>query len=136
MAALTVVVLLVLSLALFGAGDERATAASTPSLYNQELVQGIDDHVSPAVVKIRADLKLGPNYSPMAVGSGILIDDQGYAATDNHVIAGADRIPLEFEARFTLEAWIVGVSLANDLALLKVDLSLIADIRPVEFGDY
>ena len=100
MAALTVVVLLVLSLALFGAGDERATAASTPSLYNQELVQGIDDHVSPAVVKIRADLKLGPNYSPMAVGSGILIDDQGYAATNSHVIAGADRIPLEFEAIF------------------------------------
>ena len=42
---------------------------------------------------------------------------------------------MEFEAGFTLEARIIGVSLANDLAMLKVDPSLLADISPVEFGD-
>ena len=42
---------------------------------------------------------------------------------------------MEFEAGFTLEARIIGVSLANDLAMLKVGPSLLADISPVEFGD-
>ncbi len=133
--AMAIVAILVLALAVFGPGEERATAASTPALYNQELVQGIFQRVSPAVVKIRADRKIGPNYSPLAVGSGVLIDNQGHVATKNHVINGADRIVLGFEAGFNLEAEVVGVSLANDLALLKVDPAYLADISPVEFGD-
>ena len=134
-AAIAIVSILVLALAWLGPGEEKATAASAPSLFDQEVVQGIYRRISPAVVKIRADRKLGPNYFPLAVGSGFLIDSQGHVATNNHVITGADRILLEFEAGFTLEAQIIGVSLANDLALLKVDAAPLANITPAEFGD-
>ena len=134
-AAVAIVAVLALALAFLGPGGERATAASTPALFDQEVVQDIYRRISPAVVKIRADRSLGPNYSPIAVGSGFLIDRQGHVATNNHVIIGADRILLEFEAGFTLQAQVIGISLANDLALLKVDPALLANINPAEFGD-
>lgn len=133
--AAAIVAVLVMALALFGPGEEKLTAATAPALYDQEVVQGIYRDVSPAVVKIRADRKLGPNYTPLVVGSGFLIDDQGYVVTNNHVITGADRVLLEFEAGFTLEAQVVGASLANDIALLKVDPDRIANINPAKFGD-
>ena len=134
-ASVAIVAALVLALALLGTGEERVTAASTPALFDEDVVQAIHRRISPAAVKIRADRKLGPNYSPLAVGSGFLIDRQGHVATNNHVIAGADRILLEFDAGFTLEAQVIGVSLANDLALLKVDPARLANINPAEFGD-
>ena len=134
-AAVAIVAALVLALALLGPGEGRATAAPTPALFDQEVVQGIYRRVSPAVVKIRTDRRLRAAYSPIAVGSGFLIDRQGHVVTNNHVIAGADRIILEFEAGFTLEAQVVGASPANDLALLKVDPALLGDISPAEFGD-
>ncbi len=135
MGSAAIVVVLVFALAALGTGEDRATAASTPALFDQDVVQSIYRRISPAVVKIRTDRKLGPNYSPLAVGSGILIDGQGHVATNNHVITGADRIILGFEAGINLEAQVIGVSLANDLALLKVDPALLTNISPVEFGD-
>ena len=56
-----------------------------------------------------------------ALGSGFVISADGYIVTNNHVIAGADKIQIEFFSGKKLEAKLVGTDLKTDIALLKVD---------------
>ena len=84
-----------------------------------------------------------------AVGSGVIVDSNGYIMTNAHVVEGAQRIrvalPLPMEEgggqvpigkRRILEARLVGQHKETDLALLKVDqtdlptLSLVSQERP------
>ena len=68
-----------------------------------------------------------------ALGSGFVISDDGFIVTNNHVIEGADEITVEFYAGFELDAEVVGVDTATDIAVLKVEPK---DPLPfVEFGD-
>jgi S1-C subfamily serine protease len=58
--------------------------------------------------------------SPSASGTGFLITDDGYLISNNHVVKGATRIRLVTSAG-TIDAKVVQVDAANDLALLKAD---------------
>jgi len=64
----------------------------------------------------------GPQRSE-ALGSGFVISEDGYIVTNNHVIAGADQIEIEFFSRERLKAKVVGTDPKTDLALLKVESS-------------
>ncbi len=54
-------------------------------------------------------------------GSGVIISDDGYIVTNNHVIDGADKIMIHLNDRRQLEGTVVGRDPSTDLALLKVD---------------
>ncbi|NRB00551.1 MAG: Do family serine endopeptidase [Rhodobacteraceae bacterium] len=56
-----------------------------------------------------------------ALGSGFVISEDGFIVTNNHVIANADEILIEFFEGFELEAEVIGTDPNTDLALLKVD---------------
>jgi serine protease DegQ len=53
------------------------------------------------------------------VGSGVVIVDSGIILTNLHVVAGADRIDVEFDDGLESEASIVGVRPEHDLAVLQ-----------------
>jgi len=53
------------------------------------------------------------------VGSGVVIVDSGIILTNMHVVAGADRIQVEFADGFETDATVVGVRPEHDLAVLK-----------------
>ncbi len=53
------------------------------------------------------------------IGSGVVIVDSGIILTNMHVVAGADRIQVEFEDGFETEASVIGVRPEHDLAVLK-----------------
>ncbi len=53
-------------------------------------------------------------------GSGVIISDDGYIVTNNHVIQGAERIEVVLDDKRTFEAKLVGSDPNTDLALLKV----------------
>jgi S1-C subfamily serine protease len=53
------------------------------------------------------------------IGSGVVIVDTGVILTNLHVVAGADRIMVEFEDGFESEATLVGARPEHDLAVLK-----------------
>ena len=133
--ALAVVLALVLVLAWLRPGDEKVALSDSTALFDEELVQQIYKRVSPAVVVIRADLKSGDSFIAMASGSGFLVDREGHIATNNHVVQGADRILVEFLSGSVTPAQVLGASPGNDLALLKVDPALVANIQPVSLGD-
>ncbi|MEH6551407.1 MAG: trypsin-like peptidase domain-containing protein [Pseudomonadales bacterium] len=73
-----------------------------------------------------------PEDQGESLGSGVIIDPQGYLLTNNHVVAGADEIVVSlYDGRETL-ATVVGIDRETDLAVLKIDLP---DIKVVTFGD-
>ena len=77
-----------------------------------------------------------PEHGGRAVsglGSGFIIDAEGYVVTNNHVIADADEITVTLSSGETLDATLVGGDVRTDLALLKVETD---DALPiVSFGD-
>jgi serine protease Do len=108
-----------------------------------DALEALAAKVSPAVVQI-----LVTGYAPLheenraqtalivrqhAVGSGVIVDSNGYIMTNAHVVEGAQRIrvalplagdsgvPVPVGKRHIIEARLVGVHKETDLALLKID---------------
>ena len=100
--------------------------------------------VSPAVVQISVSgygpLDQTPGHSVSlygrqeSIGSGVIVDPDGYIVTNAHVVSGAVRIKVAFAPAASpnnaaddpgelesVEAKIVGVDTESDLAVLKVD---------------
>ncbi|MEX2628505.1 MAG: DegQ family serine endoprotease [Tistlia sp.] len=62
-----------------------------------------------------------PRRRDNALGSGFIVDAEGYIVTNNHVIDGADEISVRLTDNTILPATLVGTDPATDLALLKVE---------------
>lgn len=56
-----------------------------------------------------------------ASGSGVIISDDGYIVTNNHVVSGADEIMVTLTNKKTYKATVVGTDANTDLAVIKVD---------------
>lgn len=56
-----------------------------------------------------------------SLGSGFIIDSDGYVVTNHHVIKDADEIIVRLKDRRELKATIVGSDARSDIALLKVE---------------
>ena len=64
-----------------------------------------------------------PGQSPhvqIGTGSGVIINDQGYIVTNNHVIDQADDIEVTFHDNRTYKATVVGTDPSTDLALIQI----------------
>ncbi|MFC5387460.1 DegQ family serine endoprotease [Aquamicrobium segne] len=85
--------------------------------------------------KDRGGSRGGGAQKVQSLGSGFVIDaDQGFVVTNNHVIADADDIEVNFSDGLTLKAKLVGTDAKTDIALLKVDPSG-HKLTEVKFGD-
>lgn len=64
----------------------------------------------------------GQNPIPqLGSGSGVIISENGYIVTNNHVIDKAEKIEVILNNKQTMKAEVVGKDPATDLALLKVE---------------
>jgi serine protease Do len=123
------------------------------------------DHVSPAVVTIRASRRVraaqqfpfmddpffrqffggGAPRRPQtevqrALGSGVIVQSDGHILTNHHVIDGAEDIKVDLNSKHTYSAKIVGSDAPSDLAVLKINASdlpvlQLADSDRVRVGD-
>ncbi len=59
--------------------------------------------------------------SHQASGSGVIISEDGYIVTNNHVVDGASSIEITLNNKESFEAEIIGTDPNTDLALLKID---------------
>jgi serine protease Do len=59
-------------------------------------------------------------FKQRSLGSGFIIDKEGYIVTNNHVIENADQIEIKLNNGEEFEAEIVGRDPSTDLALLKI----------------
>ena len=57
----------------------------------------------------------------MASGSGVIISEDGYIVTNNHVIDGADELTVTLSNRKSFKAKVIGADPSTDLAVIKID---------------
>lgn len=69
-----------------------------------------------------------------AKGSGVVISDKGYIATNNHVISGAQQIQVTLASGAVYSAKVVGADTTTDLAVIKLD-NPPSDLKVAEFAD-
>ena len=80
---------------------------------------------SPSVVEITTEAVTTDIYMQQYVqtgaGSGVIISEDGYIVTNNHVIDGAEKITVTTKDGTAYEAKLVGTDSETDVALLKVE---------------
>ena len=74
-----------------------------------------------------------PTRKVNSLGSGFVIDPSGIIVTNNHVIADADEIEVNFSDGSKLKAEVIGKDAKTDLALLKVKAE--KPLKAVPMGD-
>lgn len=65
----------------------------------------------------------GPRVIPeqRASGSGVLITEEGYIITNNHVVDGADEINVTLANKKSYKASLVGTDPSSDIAVIKIE---------------
>lgn len=128
----------------FSHADEIAQAKNLGKVFNH-----IAKKSSPTVVFIETEIKSSlssrrprgglPFYFPGpkqerqgGQGSGFVVSANGHIVTNNHVIAGADRVNVTFLNGKKVQAKVLGSDEHTDIALLKVELS---NLPYIEFAD-
>ena len=106
----------------FGAGAKTlapVTGAMGPALSVAPLMSvsitgwaDIVERVSPAVVSIT---------NSKGLGSGFVIDSEGYIVTNNHVMSGLNEAEIRFSDGTKYKGRLIGRDEATDIALLKID---------------
>ena len=77
----------------------------------------------------------GGSQKVQSLGSGFVLDaEEGIVVTNNHVIADADEIEVNFSDGSKLKAELVGKDTKTDIAVLKVDPKA-KPLKAVTFGD-
>jgi serine protease Do len=62
-----------------------------------------------------------PNQTIEAMGSGVIIDPEGYIVTNNHVVQDANSIIVTLNDKRVFKATIVGADPSSDIALIKIE---------------
>jgi serine protease Do len=92
--------------------------------------------VMPSVVSVTTEIVVsdffGRQSTEYVAGSGILIDDKGYIATNNHVVENTQSIYVELADGRTFPANTVGTDSLSDLAVIKIDA---ANLTYIYWGD-
>jgi S1-C subfamily serine protease len=102
-------------------------------------VQEIYQHAGPGVLQVTSTSvdSSEPFFGPqprVSLGSGFVIDKDGYVVTNYHVIESARQIEVNFSGDDRVQATIVGVDPSTDLALLKINAQARA-LTPLPLGD-
>ncbi len=96
----------------------------------------IAEKVSPSVVSIRTkgvtNYSFFGNYESQGIGSGVIISNDGYIVTNNHVIESANDIRVVLSSGKEYKAKLINRDAAYDLAVLKIEAT---GLPYVEFGD-
>ncbi|MFM9027071.1 MAG: Do family serine endopeptidase [Bacteroidota bacterium] len=62
-----------------------------------------------------------PQRKQEATGSGVIITEDGYIITNNHVVENSDNVEITLNDNRNFQARIIGTDPSTDLALLKID---------------
>ncbi len=90
----------------------------------------------PSIVEIQTEMVTNGSflqqYVQTGAGSGIIISQDGYIVTNNHVIEDATSITVRTSDGTSYSAQLVGTDSRTDIAVLKIDAT---GLQPVTFGN-
>ncbi len=142
-----------------GASPGPVTVPATPGLASAEQLgrafAEVAKRVEPAVVNVNTEQVVRVNPDPFeeffglrprdlklsSLGSGFIVDSQGYILTNYHVVRKADRISVKLNDGRVLDAKVVGTDPQTDLAVVNIRASnlpylRLADSGKVDVGDW
>jgi S1-C subfamily serine protease len=64
-------------------------------------------------------------------GSGVIVSEEGYVVTNNHVVARATKVRVRLDDGRTVDAKVLGTDPRSDLAVLKIDVK---NLKAIEVG--
>ena len=81
-----------------------------------------------------------PRGVQRGLGSGVIVSQDGYILTNNHVVDGVDTVKVELPDTRTFTAKVIGTDPATDLAVVKIDAKnlptlVMGDSDAVKVGD-
>lgn len=97
------------------------------------------EKLTPSVVNIssfsQSETENGEGNTPLSesLGSGFIIDENGYIITNNHVVDKAESISITLSDNTKTEARVIGKDPKTDLALIKIETK--RPLNAVKFGD-
>jgi len=102
-------------------------------------VQQIYEQAAPGVVQVTSTSVVSgsPFFGPQSatsLGSGFVVDKDGYIVTNYHVIEDASEVEVNFSSDDRVPAKIVGSDPSTDLAVLKIDAQASA-LTPLPLGN-
>jgi serine protease Do len=71
-------------------------------------------------------------FKSSALGSGVIVSEQGYILTNNHVVKGAEEIKVILYDKREFKGKVVGSDPRTDLAVVKIDAK---DLSTLSFGE-
>ena len=103
-------------------------------------LQQIAAKASPTVVEIRTEVTgeyyafgfFGGEYTSQAAGSGVILSDDGYIITNNHVVADAKEITVTLYDGTEYPAEVIGADSKSDIAVIRIDAK---NLPAAETGD-
>ncbi len=95
----------------------------------QDALVQLYKNVSPGVVSIQVYTNGG-----VALGSGFVIDKEGYIVTNYHVVQDASQLEVHFASGLKVYGDVVGEDLDSDIAVIKVDVAA-DELVPLSLGD-
>jgi len=112
------------------------------NLHQEDWVISVAEKVIPSVVNISSTKTVMVQQSPFfsdpffreffgggiprervqrALGSGVIVSEDGYIVTNNHVVGGADTVEVRLSDERVFIATIVGTDPKSDVAIIKID---------------
>ena len=129
-----------------GSGNPPANSAAPPNPAPGVSYADVVSRVAPAVVTIHSQMRVRqpqqypfmddpffrrffgermqqapPERARQALGSGVIVSQDGYIVTNHHVIDGADQIKVDLNDGRSLDAKLIGSDAPSDLAVLKIN---------------
>lgn len=95
----------------------------------QDILVDIYEKSNPGVVAIQVLTESGSG-----LGSGFVLDKEGYIITNYHVVEGETELEVDFATGFKTRGELVGIDTDSDLAIIKVDAPA-EELHPLPLGD-
>ncbi len=104
-----------------------AVDAAAPAVVNVYTTKIVTERANPLYSDPIFRYFFGDRLAPRqrletSLGSGVIVSDQGYILTNNHVIEGAADIQVALRDGRSIEAVLVGTDSDTDLAVLKINM--------------
>jgi serine protease Do len=106
---------------------------TNPSVVTVTVTQTVEAQPSPLSLFFgnpRGDVPR--EFQRQGLGSGVIVSEEGYILTNNHVIENADEIEVELYNDMVFDAEVIGTDPLTDIAVLKIDAD---DLNPIPLGN-
>ncbi len=106
----------------------QAVAAAAPAVVNVYTTKIVTERANPLLRYFFGDQYTPRQHLESSLGSGVIVSDQGFIITNNHVIEGAAGIEVLLRDGRSAEAILVGTDPETDVAVLKIELDTVPAI--------